>query len=56
MCKNKTILEEIVFPVLTEMFPTTTSRKLALKHPNAYNVEHVKHTHTIYHSYFSMRP
>ena len=41
MCKNKTILEEIVFPVLTDMFPTTTSRKLALKHPNAYNVEHL---------------
>jgi hypothetical protein len=41
MCKNKTILEEIVLPVLTDMFPTQTSRKLALKHPNAYNVEHL---------------
>jgi len=39
--KSRLILEQICFPYLPDMFPTKASRKLALAHPNAYNVEHL---------------
>jgi len=39
--KNRLILEKICFPYLPDMFPTEASRRLALAHPNAYNVEHL---------------
>ena len=39
--KNCAILENIAFKFLPDMFPTAASRKLALKYPNAYNVEHL---------------
>ena len=41
MCKNTTFLKNIGFEYLPDMFPTTTSRKLALKYPQAYNIEYL---------------
>ena len=41
MCKNKTLLTDIIFYTLSEMFPTKTSQQLALKYPKAYNIEHL---------------
>lgn len=39
--KKRLILEQICFPYLSDMFPTQASCKLALTHPDAYNVEHL---------------
>jgi hypothetical protein len=39
--KNRVILEKICFTYLPDMFPTKESQGLALKYPNAYNVEHL---------------
>ena len=41
MCKNKTLLTDVIFHTLGEMFPTKTSQQAALKYPKAYNVEHL---------------
>ena len=39
--KNRLLLEKIAFNYLPDMFPTDASRRLALRFPNAYNVEHL---------------
>lgn len=41
MCKPSKILQDIVFPHMHHLFPTKDARNLALKHPKAFNVEHL---------------
>ena len=40
-CKNTVFLRDIIFEHLPELFPTKSSRQLALKTPKAFNVEHL---------------
>ena len=41
MCKSTTLLKNVIFKHLSDMFPTETSRRQALKYPKVFNVEHL---------------
>ena len=41
MSKQRTLLKEIIIPVLDELFPTESSKQYALTNPHIYNVEHL---------------